>query len=95
MCGVDEKYYTNMEGGAKAPGRELLEEAARVAGIDFQSCIVLPQDQPMNPPQKRAFDAFTAALHDWRFAAAIDAAYFLETMQRPKKPKHGGRTRKS
>jgi len=94
LCEKDEKYYTNMESGAKSPGRELLERAAKVAGFEFENCIVLPVDLPMSPPQQRALDPFIAALHDWRLLAALDASDYLQKMKKPKKPKLGGRTRK-
>lgn len=100
LCGsAIGKRYTgetirNMEEGYKPPGRELLEAAARVAGIEFQDCIQLPEKPPVLSENDAALDIFTRALHDWRGPAALKAALDLATMKKPKRRKYGGRTRK-
>ena len=94
LCGKDEKYYTNMEGGARPPGRELLERAAEAAGLAFQDCIHLPKAAPIPTRKQSAISIFIQAVSDWREPEALDAAAALAVMAKPKRPKIGGRTRK-
>lgn len=94
MCGMAEKYYTNMESGAKPPGRELLERAAEQAGFTFEDCISLPVSTPVASRHQAAIAAFTKAVTDWREPEALDAVAALDAMRKEKKVKIGGRTRK-
>lgn len=90
------KYYMSKEKGVgSAPGRELLEAAAAVAGLDFEDCIRLPIDLPVEEMKQRYLEIFTAALNDWRSQHAIRAAFDLASLKPPpRKKKTGGRIRK-
>ncbi len=89
----DEDYYSNMEAGAKAPGRELLELAAREAGFTFEDCIQIPAHASVTK-HDHALNVFKESLNDWREAAALDSALALQNIRKPKRVKTGGRTRK-
>lgn len=92
LCQVNERYYTNKENGVGQPGRELLETAAACAGLRFEDCISIPDRPRRNADPERIF---RDSLYDHRERAALRFAAVLAGEAKPKRPKTGGRKRKS
>lgn len=84
-------YYLNLIKGVFDPGREVLEDAAKLAGFKLEDLLVIPGEEQQEDP---ALETFRDALQDFRRDYTLEQALQLERMQRPKRPKHGGRKRK-
>lgn len=96
MLGCTVGHVRNMEGGYGMPGREHLEAAAKAAGFSFEDCIQIPGGVQFRNEKQIALAAFIEALNDdERERGAVLAAFGLERQQKERRPKTGGRTRKT
>jgi len=99
--GYDAKSYINITNGAVTPGREVLEAAAKVAGLSFKDCIQFLDEKPLDVEESvkadnfKVFDTIRRALSNWKRQRVIEICYDIETWKRP--PQHvkgGGRKRR-
>lgn len=88
-------HLRNVEEHGTKPGLPLLEEAARLAGFNFEvDCARVPEKLISGSRLQQSLDAFNDALHDWRQGDALIKVIELESMLKEKRPKTGGRLRK-
>lgn len=97
----NEKSYINITNGAVAPGREVLEAAAKVAGFSFKDCIHFPDEKPVDPEDAvkaenfAVYDTVRRALNNWKRSRLIQICLDVETWKRPPQHLKGGGRKKS
>lgn len=82
--GVKPGTYIRAESGNRPPGRELLEEAAQLAGFSLQDCLKIPVKVSTPTEDKEAINEFRRALSDHRRDVARGVVTTLRSMSSAK-----------
>lgn len=80
-------HYRGVENDKRPPGRELLENAAKLAGLNFQDCIAVSSEPAATREERELLRLFRECDRERQKLLVVSARLYAKSIPRRREPK--------